>query len=168
MAVWRPQLAATAEQRETRLADLAKLGRSVITDVVPAYVGIVSHAFAFDEDLDRERAQPLIDGLKAACLVFGLPLLRTARMLAEVGHELAGEDPDDDPRALLPLVRTLGESYASLGSVSDVRELGLAFPAPPDSVARLLEDPRLNRWLTAQRRHGRLEPADGDRARAVT
>lgn len=158
MVGWRTPLAATPDQRETRLSDLAKLGHSVITELAPGYVGFIGHVFGAGDDLDREQADRLIAGLRGASMIFGLPLIRTARMLGEAGHELVGEDPDDDPRALLPLVRALGESYASLGSVSDIGELGLAFPTPPDGIARLLEDPRLNRWMIAQRRHGRLEP----------
>ena len=158
MTALRVPLAATAGQREMRLRDLARLGRSVIADAVPSYMAIIGYLVEFGDDLGREDAKRLIDKFRTECLVFALPLLRTARMLAEAGHELVGEDADDDPRILLPLVRTLGESYASLASVSEIRELGLAFPAPPEAITSILDDPRLNRWMIAQRRHGRLEP----------
>ncbi len=141
--------------REEQAQILAQLGRSVLTEVAPHYIELIRSLIALAEDPGAAAGDPLMDELSAVCLAFGLPLMRGARMIAELGSELA-EDQSDDPRVLLALVRTLGESYLSLAAIPAVDELPQAYASSPESVVALLKDPRVAAWVAAQSARARF------------
>lgn len=147
------------EERESHLVELAKFGASIVTDVVPHYVGLVTGLIELMEADDQAQVANALGGLVRVCLSFGVPLIRITRLLSERGDKLAGVDQGDDPRILIPLVRTLGESYVSLAAITDIADVPQAFPAPREAISRLVDDPRLNEWLLAQHRLGRLPAA---------
>ena len=146
-----------ASERQARLVELAKFGSTLVTEVVPHYVRLVLDLSALSDGLDEQDEATITDQVRTASLSFGLPLIHTVRLIAECGAELAAEDAADDPRALLPLLRPLAESYLSLAGIARLADVPEAFAASPQEIEALIDDPGLNRWLLLQRSKGRLD-----------
>lgn len=144
-------------ERQARLDDLARLGSALLTEIVPHYVEMILALTAAieDDDLEPDEAT-ILDQVRATSLTVGLPLVHAVRLISERGAELAADDPADDPRALLPLLRPLAESYLSLAGIGRIGDVPEAFAASPQTIEKLIDDRGVNQWLLLQRRKGRL------------